>query len=555
MLELFAANQVIDFDKVNFTITLKNPMFATDSYQGSYIFNFTLPATLRNRKIFNVIDPLQIVSTEKIDYPFSLIYKGLSLIQNGLITVVKNTAKLITVNVKVATGDFNYQMKDKYLHRLDLGFMSFENDASALSYFNDNVESVYPQTSFALPNIIAVQNSYLPSGTTGFYYKDSLNHYEIDTYFLLDGTGNKGVIVPMLYNRFVLEKIFSLSNYTLNDEFFSNNEDLTRLILFNHYNINGGIPATENGAGYPSEAKFINFANHVPQIKVLDYLLGLQNMFNISFFFHHNRKQVTIKDLNSLIDATDIVDFSENVITNKTISETAFSGYEISAKADPNDDFFSGKETIQSDFLASYGGAIDLISNLPDRFLGDIYYYVEEDDNFYAWDFIPTPGQWVIDNSFSERLISTYFKGDKELSLSSEFSTLCNNPVFGDYYMTFANSANTFREFAPRLVFYNGLQDVGGIDYPLSHYSRHGLSLFLGGDDGLVNKRWKSFLDWRCALNKEVQFKKMISPIEFMNLEFWKKHRILDENYFLKEVKIPFVDNKIQAATITAIKV
>ncbi len=556
MLELFVANQSLDINNVNFTITLKNPLFATEASEGSYIYNFTIPATLWNRKILQVIDPLQIVSDTPVDLPFSIHYDGLPLIGQSLISVKKVTRDLITLNAKIGTGHFNYLMKDQDLHRLDLGEMSFADITEAGAYFDEFADRFYPETPFALPFIDAVEHSYLPESTTGYYYKDSFNVFDpfTESYDLMDGS-DKGIVVPMLFNQFVLKRIFELMNYTLSDEFFATHEEFSKLILFNTYNINGGVPGLDGEPGYYSDIKYISYKNHVPRINVKDYVHGLQSMFNCAFFFHHLHNSVIIKDLSNIINSSEIVEFSENVLYKREVSTPSFNGFILQCETDSTDDYFAEKIALQSMYLELYGGILDKIEDLPDQFLGDWYYYVNEDNNFYKWTLFPLPGSWTIDNTIMSYMVSQFATAKEELTIKTPFSTLCNNPTYGDSFMTFAMSANKFRELGARLVFFKGYQNYGGSYTPRCHFEYQDNSLFYKGETGLYAKQWKSFLNWRCQPNKNVSFEKFISSSEIQKIDFWKKYRIHGENYFIKEIRIPFQNNIIQAAKLDCFKI
>jgi hypothetical protein len=143
-----------------------------------------------------------------------------------------------------------------------------------------------PPPGFTVPLLYFPEDEYPPA------------HY----YFTTDSPYNYGVyrqrLVPMFKLMRLLEKVFSALNYTLIGNCL-NDEDYTKLFLFNNFSVNKWRTSTENIYSVPSQLAVmmsdlvfvddacteIVVANHVPTIKITDFIDSTLNLLGLKIDF------------------------------------------------------------------------------------------------------------------------------------------------------------------------------------------------------------------------------------------------------------------------------
>lgn len=545
MLQLFADGQQLDTSGVKFNLMLKNPMFMHNKLEGSYIFNFNLPATDRNRKILDFPNRLEKFPQEWKDYKCRILFNGITIVDNSTISVKQTKEITFITNVKVESGNFNYLSRKLYLNEIDYGSDEFGTPEAAIAQFNFDVNKSWPDVNYSLPKINGLADTFLPEGTTGYHHKDTLNYYDITLpSYLYDVDGDKGVLVPFLYLVFVLKNLFKYFGYKLDDQFFSNDNDWKKLMVFNTYNANYGIPSQDDDFGYYCTLQKINYNNHLPHIKILDFLKGLQNLLNISFHQNSNSRSIRVFDNLKSLQSHDYINLTNVIARSKKTTLINNDGFNLVSKSDGDDEYFQSKIEIENKIVKLFGGTLDYVADLPTNASKYIVYFVNETSSFYLWDYYAS--SWNVNNIFDTKIVSQIFSGNKEISISTIVSTLLNNPPYGLNHISIGNSAINWKDNTPRLVFYNGAT--------LCHNTINSKSLLINGDKGIYQNRWRSWIEWEKTA-RIVELKKLYSPIEILNLDFSKKHRDNGINYLIDKIKIPITENAILPATMTCYKV
>lgn len=202
------------------------------------------------------------------------------------------------------------------------------------------------------------------------------------------------VISPMLYLTYALKKILSLNKLSLNENVFDNLPELENLVVYNTWSITQInpeyitlerpifveeyqpetplVPGNDLGSGSEnpfwvveeiqviSDFKFtvgnFNYADLVPRISIKDFLLSLQNYFNIAFFFRSDNRVDTI--------------FREHILEGKIWDQETLE-YEVIDTFDL-DDYFTGPWIIgeQKDVILKFAQKYDK----EDRMFGQEYH-------------------------------------------------------------------------------------------------------------------------------------------------------------------------------------
>ena len=217
MLSIRVADQPLDLsDDFSLSLNLKSPIF---NDVGDYSFPFKVTSTLRNRSILGWKN--RISSRRSIFETFegSIRWNGMVLF-TGQLRIKTASDKSIEGTLYLNKGNFNYEVKDLLLNRVDFGMKSFASDQQALFYFNWSLTHFYPQVDFALPQITNL-DFYDPAATNpelmsyNYIFPDGLLHR-----WTTDGQ-SRTILVPFLYLKFVLNKLAGTFGYRLQDEFFT----------------------------------------------------------------------------------------------------------------------------------------------------------------------------------------------------------------------------------------------------------------------------------------------------------------------------------------------
>ncbi|MBC8489081.1 MAG: hypothetical protein H8D45_23920, partial [Bacteroidetes bacterium] len=534
----------LDISGVKFNITLKNPMFY-NSLEGDYVYNLQLPLTSKNKK--NIKFSHRLETTQRPESQlFEGLFKGLKLFEGNLKYIGGKNS--INSNINIGKDGFLNPSSKYYLDEVNYGKLTFIDQAAALTYFNDNVNKFYPDTDFALPYIRGITDSYLPAGTSGYHHKDDLNYWDqtLNTY-VLDDSGDKGIIVPHLFLRFILDKLFLESGYSYDDKVFSVDNDFKKLILFNVYNANNGIPNIDGKPGYDSDITNLVYNNHVPRVLITDFITGLQNLLNVRFFFNHKNKHVSIISANDILDSTDYIDITSKIHSKYELNLNKKNGFIIRSTPDSADSYFALKVEIENNYLKMYGGAVENISDLPETYIGYLYYYVLSVDKFYGWS--PSTEAWY-QTTFN--LITKFFVPPEDYKIESIISTLHGLELYP--YNQHGNPAIDYRDITARIIFYLGLVDVAGEYFPYSFYESGNYSLLYPKSTGLYQMHWKKYIDFMLD-PKAIKINVLLSASDISNFDISKKYRINGIDYLIKNIKIPVTEKAILPATMECYKV
>lgn len=543
MLQLFANGQQLDTAGVKFNLTLKNPLFSRTTIEGSYAYNINLPKTDNNKLILNF--PGRIEHKEDILKTYSIdgYFNGLHFIDKATGTIDDITQE-IKLNIGIGSGDLFYNIKEKLICDVDLGRKVYENYGAATVDLYNTISKNYPEVDFNLPYIDETYGPYLPIDTVGYHHHEYINWWDGSNFVFTDDELNKGIIVPMLYLRLIIKNLFKAFGYQVDDNAFFN-KGYNDLLLFNLFNINGGIPDSDEETGYAWDITTIEYRHLMPECKISEFLLWLQNRFNFVFFINGNSKVVKLKFAEDILLSADYIDITSKVTGIKTIKNNDLNGFNLEIALDDLDKYYG--EQIED---KTYGGVLEKVGDLPELPIRFFKYYVLETKKFYIWyDFDP---QWSEMGStlFDSRKL--YIPGKNNLDLVSQFHTLwsfAGNSVAG-------YSAYDWRKMQPALTFYRGqLQD----GRPYSEHYKGTKNLTLVDESSVIigtyKNHFKKWIDWLLSRDKIVEINMKAEPLDILNFDFTRLYRVNGINYMVSQVKIPIDERSIGEATMTCYKV
>jgi hypothetical protein len=580
--------QAIDVDNLSLTLRLKNPMFDPNGgMEWSASYPFTLPNTVRNRAIFGFPGRLSGKSGVQRDFDFEHSMNGIRL-PGDTIRVKQTTKGQIEAYVKIGRSDFISLNKDKKLTDLSFEVQSFQvSNPSHANYLFSHFSHSYPTIAFA---IFPVRNKGFYSGTdddlwwndiTGnppgpyqnmvYYDDDNVIHY------------NPHVITPFPYVAAVIDKIFAESKYNLNRCFFKEDAELLNTCIFN--------PNRCRYFEHPvaNDTVTIELQKHLPRMKVLDFFINLRVPFGLDLYFNYYKKEVSLISRREIITSREIIDFGSRVSPDyKVFLEDPIANFLFSMKGDSADTLWQEKVKSMKDFLTSaLVQTVDDFSQLSSSIRGCIGFVVSE-DTYYIYEINQDTGslEWqFLSLNLQDYLAGTGedFKNEGDIGcLISENHKFAGKvgatipwswdtpvtSIFGNFENG-PNGLSNYADFGLRLMFRRGIAELdNGYRYPYGtsfnsyvtpdpDWEKYSLRWFGpqqpagNSQKGLYRNFWKDWFEFR-RNSRQIEFTKLMSPVEIFNIDFTKKYRAFDINLILDEINITVTEKGFKPATIKA---
>ncbi|MFZ4523489.1 MAG: hypothetical protein ACOYNC_17430 [Bacteroidales bacterium] len=549
MLALKIDGQYIDLpDDFSFTMNLKSPLFGD---VGSYSYPFRVPATPRNAMILGF--PHRIENTNDLyrDMPSTFEWNGLS--------IFSGTARFKSINRKTyegivfdSNGNFYYQLQNRGLHQVDFGSMSFATECEALIYLSNAANNYYPGSILACPMIHDQTYFDPPTDNTDLQW---LNFTHWMTWpvagtgcaAVLRATseqvpGVRTIITPMLYLRYVLDKIFEGLGYTLDDQMFSSHPDFSRLVLFNATNANCPF-----GSGYVPEnytLTHLYFNNHIPRVPLNDFIKGLEDYFGFGTFVDNVSRTVRLIPLKAIANSSDYIDFSKNIISCNIETEGRKKGFKLAMTIEAGDLMLEGLQGYEKMIMDIYKGSVPTIAELPPFPIGEVgtCYYVENLGQYYQMNTNYSYSQTVL----MEILMTRFYFRSGEEDLTTIFSNLWSDTALNT--ATVNTQMTAWKAISPRLFFaakdnWAGHPSMMGVHETVDH------SLFYRWETGMYNRFWKEYLTFLVNA-KTVKFQKSMDFLEFRNFDFSRKYMIGGLKYLAKSIQVTMKKDRVMPATL-----
>lgn len=517
------------------TMNLMSPIF---NESGSYSYPFNLANTPRNAVSIGFKHRVSSATDIYQEFKGAFLWKGITLF-TGTVKLKGLSANAFEGFLMEGNGDWNYQRKKAALQEVDFDELVFSSQQTKLSYINSCINKVYPERDIVFPQIL--NKTYFDElpGNTGLHYFNIYINSLLKLKFTESGS-ERTIIVPMIYVRYLLKRIFEHLRYAFDDSFFSSDPDYNSLALYNSVDCN----SDETGFfQYDPLRLLLNY--HVPKMTMNEFFTGLESFFNIRFFVNNNTRTVRLASVDSIVKARDYIEYSKQIVSIRIEPEEQIMGYDLSMAMETDDEIFTARKELDDLRLSHLKDSVQGISDLnpwPSDEILDLRYVIDQGIYYTLW----TDKAWRpwYDNI---ELYLQYRYRNKDQTIETKFSTLLNYNIGDDAVIGSARKdwkAVTGKLFFTRYV-ENG--DIGNkvSATPLTIMN----SLYYGGEHGLFNKRYKSYCDFRIS-TKLVRIVKQMQFSEIKDFDFTKKYMVNGVLYLVKRIQVVLKKDRIMPATL-----
>ncbi|MFZ4569759.1 MAG: hypothetical protein ACOYM0_01360 [Bacteroidales bacterium] len=524
------------------TLNLKSPIFED---VGSYTYPFKLPNSRRNAILFGFRHKVANTADIHHEFPASFYWNG-NVFFSGTAKMKLMATNSFEGYMLEGNGNFNYQRKKIDLRNIDFGSINFETEYLRLAYINSCAKKAYPESIVAFPEIL--NKSYfdeLPADI-GLHY---LNYYYSSVISITTLEYNRTVIVPMLYLRYVLDKIFQHLKLLFIDSFFAADAAYNALTLFNLVDCNCG----EAGFfGYSTNQLLLNY--HVPRMGLNDFFVGLENMFNLRFFVNNNTNTVRLLSVDSILKTNDYIEFSDKLISLTIEPEDRITGFHLMMNMQTDDETYTIQEPYQEWVIKSIKPPVETIAELEPWPAATVFdtRFVFAKDEYYI---LTSSKVWepIQQMYYTWNLFSQWIYKNKDRTIETSFSSLMSENV-NPYNAIIGNKRDEWEDVTPKLFFVR-YQDEGAANSRVSGrcfvapqvVPTH--NLFYGGENGLMNKHYKAYCDFRMS-TKLVKVTKHMQYSELKDFDFSKKYMINGIKYLVKSIQVTIKIDRVMPAIL-----
>jgi hypothetical protein len=318
-----------------FGIEINSPFFRTDQTPGTVTYPVTLPATRNNRMLLGFPEMLANQTSAPIEIPCQLFLEGVLWRIGVLRYRGYNSDKggSYSVNFQADAGDFQSLTRDVSLRSMDLG-----TDVLSLT-----VKDIFPAANYAL----------FPVRNGGFYdskneaFQGYLNYYQGGG-FRSNATTNDYAITPFPYLVGILKKVIETYGYYLKGTWLEE-EWVRRLVIYNN---NALDKLTGNLNTYKTA---IAFCNHVPDMKVGEFLQAIRILFGLAYQFDATTKTVEIIRLKEVIADLSYLDWTPKAERNYSEEPADANGFTLRQQIETSDDLNQTLSTGWADYKVGSG--------------------------------------------------------------------------------------------------------------------------------------------------------------------------------------------------------
>jgi hypothetical protein len=527
------------FPGTDLPLELFNPAFLGDNADlipGSFSYPISVPATRKNRRIFEhpdlVTNPLPFLRAE----PTELHYDGLFLFP-GKLTV--QTATPTQYRLYIVFSELT-SLKDKTLQEIDLG-----GDRNVAASPNDMPAHAEATTQ----NPLNFDYCFFPIRNFDFWdgrEEDPLtgeskvqNAWDVDTQAFI-ASSDQLTAMPFVRLSYLLQQLIAEFGLVLDNQ-FQNSDELNLIYLYNNFSI-----CLDTG----DWSNVINLQNHVNNTTCNEFLRHLCRQFCLAPFKEWYSNEVSLVPLKGLINTPAKHDWTNKASANYSRSK---------------DNKYPGKFCYES---------------LDEAFTQFLYTDPPvADDEYATLDDVPGPpytpfqvyyitayGSYWATSGNGTRIVEVW-RGIECMETGTG-----EEEFLGQLPTTIMNWAGTsgqgnirglvpelrqkgswdqaeepfYEEFQNRLIFFRGnYLDRNGKNYPMASnnvYDNEGnqigdYSLLWKGDHGLYEKWWK---EWHYILENrsEVEFQFRLEVADLYRFSFKDKVRIGGMEYFVKKLSV-----------------
>lgn len=302
MFEITIDGQKADL-KVGESVVLErhNPLLNFDTIPGAIVNDFELPFSPKNDRIFDFAVHPQTRFTKR-SYYCEKKAEGV-VIEKGtieLLDIQDNYIAAFSSNLSEFFGDYQRIM----LNKLPLGSETIPVSPEK----NPN----YLTAKYCWPTILNAEfyGTEVQAGWNG-----KMNEWA--------GSGlNANARVPMLFFRFVMDKLATLCNFTYSGTFVDS-AIFKRVIVYNTFSLD--------------DATSISYANHLPELSVIDFFLELRKLLNLRITLNPASRVVSIDFGDAYFAKAAKLDWTTKAVPTKSRSPIRDNRLELDWDIDSND--------------------------------------------------------------------------------------------------------------------------------------------------------------------------------------------------------------------------
>lgn len=426
--------------------------------------------------------------------------------------------------------------------------------------------------------------------------------------------GSACVVSPFLFLKYVVKEALRHNQWFIENNCFSK-EMFDSLILYNNFSITKQEFTTEGGVvpWYNEEAdewqqKYIekiidlgwlvqdfNYADLLPRYSMKDFLIGLQNYFNIVFVFRKHNK-VDIIDREDILqnrrwntdtseyETLNPIDIDDYFVDQWEIGDPKDLRLKFMSEYDKNDSF-SGDEwhdlSDRIEFMAADVETKEQLEAITNDPIGTIR-RVKTEDRYYEFKWtvnisIDPITLWEIHTDilsweFASVGPQHYFfgQGEEDEEIKTAISTLHNTSIlegstidwFHPVVLQKGNMAYMralWNDFSPRVLFYRGnvRATIGNNAFNDNWQVNDADALILqwDGEYGLFNRRWKRWSHfWKTRQAVEGRFNLALNLIVHITENITQKVSTHHGDLIIEEMEVEIGLNMVGVTTIKGYK-
>lgn len=309
------------------------------------------------------------------------------------------------------------------------------------------------------------------------------------------------------------------------------------------------------GNAFHYDFKQVNPANHVPTVKVNDFITAFRKYFGVVPFV--NSYSATIKLLKDIINDTDFEDISAYAGEILEIENPGTDGFKLIMKADGDDAYYKEyrklanlseynvKEPVTT--FAALNATAGEIKDVRLCIENNCYYecnktFINADINwtflcYNTLDYLNGNGEYTVDVDINTMLQQLPPNGTTPIGFYPEFGNELRSKQF-----------KTEQELKIKLLYYNGILDygfenlnlgfaTGDLDQTNPLYPIPTFLLRWDGAKGIYENFLKDYLNWEVNVRRNAKNVTYWPAYRIANPEFWRKKRIRGVNYFATSIK------------------
>jgi hypothetical protein len=224
--------------------------------------------------------------------------------------------------------------------------------------------------------------------------------------------------------------------------------------------------------------------------------------------------------------------------------EDRITGYHLKMTVETNDDNYAFKKEQDELHLGRLKESVQSLSDLnpwPSDDIMDQRWVIDENCYYILW----SNKLWVQWYENIDLYMEYVYRTRQEV-IETKFSTLLNYND-GDYAII--GNARVDWKTVTGKIFFTKFNDNGSTDNVIAIPTTDNNSLYWGGENGLFNKHYKAFLDFRMA-TKFVKIVKQMSYMELKEFDFSRKIMVNGIKYLVKNLQVTIKKDRIMPALL-----